>query len=226
MNDEHHLRQRARQAIHQAVPRPRADQAGQLPRKAQRVLDAQLAALPAAARPALACRKGCDLCCHLRVAATAAEVFALLDYLRQSLAEDQWTALVADIGQRAERIHALPAPDLLTTNLPCPVLANGACRGYPARPLNCRAYHSLDYQACLDSFNNPADLDRTHPQSAAQARVHEGIQHGLAEVLQAGGNDPGRYELVTAMAETLADDSVRTRLLSGDRPVFRRALPL
>lgn len=226
MSTEDGLRQRARQALHQAVPRPRTGQAAQLPRRAQRVLEAQLAALPASARPALACRKGCDLCCHLRVAATAAEVFALLDYLRDNLAPEPWAQLVADIQGTAARVHALPPGGLLTTNLPCPVLAAGACRGYPARPLNCRAYHSLDYQACLDSFNNPADLGLTHPQVAAQARVHEGVQQGLAELLQVAGSDPARYELVTALAEALDEADARERLQAGERPVFRRALPL
>ena len=223
---EQRLRQNARQALLAAVPRPRADQAGQLPRKAQRVLDAELARLPASARLALACRKGCDLCCHLRVAATAAEVFALLDYLRQTVPASEWPALAADINERAGQIHALSPGQLLRTNLPCPLLVDGACRAYPARPLNCRAYHSLDYQACLDSFRNPAELDRGHPQGAALARVHEGVQEGLSDLLQAGGNDPGRYELVTALAEALVDDEARNRLLAGSRPVFERALPL
>lgn len=220
------LRQRARQAVLAAVPRPRADQAVQLPRKAQRVLDAELARLPPAARPALACRKGCDLCCHLRVATTAAEVFALLDYLRQTVPADDWPALVATIQARAGQVHALTPGQLLATNLPCPLLVEGACRAYAARPLNCRAYHSLDYQACLDSFRNPADLDRGHPQGAALARVHEGVQEGLSDLLQTGGADAGRYELVTALAEALADDTARQRLQAGERPVFRRAVPL
>src|SRR4051812_34616670 len=39
--------------------------------------------------PALACREGCDWCCHLTVGTSVAEVVRILEYLRQTLSAEE-----------------------------------------------------------------------------------------------------------------------------------------
>lgn len=224
MPSEQSLRDDARRAVHAAAPAGAArDQAEALRRRTLKVLDVQLLGVPRASHAKVACAKGCDLCCHLRVMATPVEVLGLADYLQRTLAADELSALAARIADTAARLHALPQDQVLRTNLPCPLLADGACSVYPARPLNCRAYHSLDLQACQASFARPEDLSLTHPQSALIARVNEGVQQGFVDVLRDMAVDTRQYELVTALDEGFKDPGTRKRFARGE-PVFLHAL--
>lgn len=226
MTNEQAVREQARQAVHQAVSDgARRDDLDGVQRKVQRVLDAQLALTPRASRSQVACAKGCAMCCHLRVMATPAEVFALVGYMRRQLDQDAFEMRAARIASVAAQVHGLPRERLLLTNIACPLLVDGACSMYPARPFNCRAYHSLDYDACLASFEHPADTSLSHPQSALQARVHEGVQQGFLDVLRKVNVDSSQYELVTALDEALQDPQAEQRFARGDA-VFRRALRL
>lgn len=163
------------------------------------------------------------MCCHLRVMATPAEVLGLVQYMKQQMQAEAFAAAVARIAATAARLHSLPPDRLLLTNVACPMLAEGACTAYAARPLNCRAYHSLDYNACLSSFLEPDDASLAHPQSAPEARVHEGVQLGLMDVLRSAGVDSRQYELVTALDEALKDPQAAERFARGET-VFRAAL--
>lgn len=193
-------------------------------RLALRLLDEELARLPP--RPhAPACAAGCAMCCHLRVAATPAEVFGLLDYLVKSLSAAGWQEMRGRIAATAQEVHALAPGALLVTNIACPVLEAGRCAGYAGRPLNCRAYHSLDLQACERSFARPEDLALGHPQDAAVARVNEGVQRGFIDAQAGARLDAAQYELATALAEAVDDPAARQRFERGEG-AFRRALRL
>lgn len=194
-------------------------------REAQRVVESQTRRLPPSDRGPLACRAGCDFCCHLRVMATAPEVFALLDYLISQLDEADFEAFEQRLEATDRKLRAMPADKILRTNIPCPVLVEGRCSGYPARPLNCRSYHSTSREACEESFNHPEDLDRGHPQIRALAQVHQGSQAGYLSSLERAGYDARQYELVTALAEALRDPDARRRMEDGE-PVFDDPLPI
>lgn len=185
-------------------------------RQAQRVVESHTRRLPAADRGPLACRAGCDFCCHLRVMATAPEVFALLDYLRAQLDEAAFRDFERRVDATDRQLRSLPADKVLRTNIPCPALVEGYCSGYPARPLNCRSYHSTSREACEASFNHPEDLDRGHPQIKALAHVHRGGQAGYLSSLERAGYDARQYELATALAEALRDPDARRRMEAGE----------
>jgi len=192
-------------------------------RQVQRALESQVRELPREDRGPVACAAGCAFCCHLRVMATAVEVFALLDYLHETLSDAEFEAFRERARDTATRLAALPEERLLTINMPCPALVDGRCSAYAGRPLNCRAYHSLSVEACRESFDNPEDLHRGHPQLAPLARVHGGAQAGLIDALSSHGLDARQYELASALAEALDDpETTRARLAAGEA-VFRRA---
>lgn len=193
-------------------------------RQAQRLIDDELKRLPLADRGPVACRPGCDFCCHLRVMATPIEVFALLDYLGHTLERDALEAMEERIRTTDRALRKLASDKVVKTNLPCPVLVDGQCSAYPARPLNCRSYHSLSREACEASFNHPEDLDRGHPQLTAVAKVHEGGQAGFIEAFAQAGRDSNQYELVTAMAEALADPEARDRYAHGQQAFVRPSI--
>jgi len=194
-------------------------------RQVQRSIEDELKRLPARERGPVACRAGCDFCCHLRVMATPVEVFALLDFLKQQLDKDTLEQFVERVEATDAQLRALDEDVILKTNLPCPVLVDGRCSGYAGRPLNCRSYHSLSREACEESFEHPEDLDRGHPQLRGVAAVHEGAQAGFQQVLRTERHESRQYELVSALAEAIADDQARARFERGE-PAFLRPLSI
>lgn len=226
MTKELALRDQARRAVNALVPSD-ANRSDVEPvrRKALKALDAQITHVPRTSLARIACAKGCSLCCHLRVMATPAEVIGLAAFMRQTLPPARLEALTGTIAASAAAIRAVPVSKLLSTNIACPLLLDGACSMYAARPFNCRAYHSLDYQACLDSFNHPDDHGLGHPQSALLSRVNEGVQQGFIDVLDRVDADKAQYELVTALDETFHDPEVPQRFMRGEA-AFRAALKL
>lgn len=94
-------------------------------------IDARVAAV-VAARPDWPCRRGCDDCCR-----------SLAEPPR--ITEAEWTllreAIAALPAERLARVEAAFAARLAGEELrACPLLEDGACSVYAARPLACRTY--------------------------------------------------------------------------------------
>jgi Fe-S-cluster containining protein len=47
--------------------------------------------------------------------------------------------------------------EVLKYKAPCPLLENGACSIYDARPMACRIYLSTKFDTCLEFFHHPED---------------------------------------------------------------------
>lgn len=157
--------------------------------------------------------------------ATPAEVFGVLDFLKAQLDAAAFAEFKDRVMNSARRLDGVPREKVLATNLPCPVLVDGRCSAYAARPFNCRAYHSLDRDACQQSFDDPDNPALKHPQYGAVARVHEGAQAGHIAGLADAGYDHTQYELVTALAEALDDPEARKRFDQRGR-AFERPSPV
>ncbi len=157
--------------------------------------------------------------------ATPVEVFGLLDWMESNLDAEDRSAFKQRVDDAAAALHARGPRERLSTTIACPVLVDGNCSAYAARPYNCRSYHSLDRDACEHAFEDPTDESRKHPQFAAVARVHEGVQGGLIAGVSAAGFDVAQYELITALAEAISDREARTRFERGES-AFTRALTL
>lgn len=112
--------------------------------------DASFARVAAEHPQAVACRPGCDDCCHALFDLSPAEALSLalgfLELPRQvrrevlrrgekagQLFDQAMAAALAQTGE--ERLRVLSA-----ARVPCPLLDQGRCLLYPRRPLTCRLY--------------------------------------------------------------------------------------
>lgn len=139
-----------------------------------------------------ACVPGCAACCRDRVQLTTLEARFLVDHLRQAGRDDLLERLagVADPdGPRpAYSLNALarmclaqaepPAEADPPPARPCPLLAEGLCQAYEARPLACRAMASR--QACAPEGQADQDpwwvtLDTVFYQLVEQADARGGF---------------------------------------------------
>lgn len=203
---------------------PSAERAVEL---ARNVMDAtsRLAQALLAQAPdgAVACRAGCDHCCHQPVGLTPPEALAIAAHLRQALAPDELSLLAGRLAQRVRETRGLSSAERFSPEHPCPFLEHGRCSIYEVRPLACRGMNSLDAEECKTRLRDPdaraAFLARgaggrsfMEPIRAFRA-ISAGLQLSLSELY---GLDMRPLELTLALDLLLnGPESVATDWLSG-----------
>jgi Fe-S-cluster containining protein len=135
-----------RDKLQDASQTSRASNAGAL---VARVFDRTMRKMPEAyGGRALACKAGCTYCCHNVVMATAPEIFLAASELRAQ--HDR--AFVADVAGRCNATGQSRDGQPGGRKPPCPLLQNGLCSVYSARPSVCRKHNSFDVGACIAAF--------------------------------------------------------------------------
>ncbi|WP_454727875.1 MULTISPECIES: YkgJ family cysteine cluster protein [Cupriavidus] len=172
-------------------------------------MDAALAASPLG----VACKAGCDYCCHYRVQVSAAEAFALAEQVA-TLPADQQGALRARIAQTAQRIAPLTKDQHEATNIPCAFLQNRQCSVYAVRPSACRGHHALDAGVCERTFVDPASTELNQLDGSRQA-VHEGYKSTILFGQYHGGQDATAYEMHGAVQAALNNPAAFQRWKKG-----------
>jgi Fe-S-cluster containining protein len=161
----------------------------------------------------LACRAGCNFCCHLRVMVLPHEAIALFRYLQSRMP----VALAQQVrAQLRQRVSAAPA-----ALRACAFLVGGECAAYEARPSACAGYHSLSKQRCEQSFQDASVPTGTVVLRSLQI-VAAALEDGVSAALDTQGLSQVRMELHTAVAALLAQPALIARWRAG-RPLFKSA---
>ena len=163
----------------------------------------------------IACRAGCNFCCHLRVMVFPHEAIALFRYLGASMPKEQAQAVRQRVLENAAQIAALAREGRSATNLPCAFLVEGKCSAYAARPAACSGYHSLSREKCEASFNNGGNLPEGIPVLGALRYIAAALDEGMEQGLAASKLSTTRVELNTAVAALLRNPALIQRWRSG-----------
>lgn len=103
------------------------------------------------------CAKGCAWCCYQPVYAITNEVLFLHDFVSLYFDKER----KAEIYQKAEvknnLLKGLPKEELQNSKYPCPLLSDGACSAYEARPMACRIYLSMNVGSCKNFYSDPSN---------------------------------------------------------------------
>ena len=119
--------------------------------------------------PKVACRSGCNYCCHSQVNIIPIEALLISAFIKTDFTVTQVSALNAEISQ----IHLLTAGKTLEQlyaikgDLPCLFLMKGKCSIYKMRPSICRSWNSFDSKSCKTAYNS---VDYRSPVIGSQAR--------------------------------------------------------
>jgi hypothetical protein len=180
---------------------------------------------------AVACRAGCDHCCHQLVGVSVPEALALFEHVRATHSPAELARLKAHVGKLYERSRGLSSAERLSPEHPCVFLDAGRCSVYEVRPLACRGVNSLDAADCERRLHDPEAraefLARGHGGRCYVAPLHAfravstGLQLALLELYRL---DPRGLDLTAAMHLLFQGDaSMASAWLGGEQP-FDEAL--
>ncbi len=159
----------------------------------------------------LACRAGCNFCCHLQVRVLPHEAIALFRYLQSRMSPAMAEQVRAKIRQYAQSPQLSRDP---VARRPCAFLIDGQCSAYEVRPSACAAYHSVSKQRCEQSFHDPSLPSGTVALEALMV-VALALEEGVNVALQAQGLSHNPIELHTAVAALLANPALIARWRAG-----------
>jgi len=155
---------------------------------------------------AVACRPGCNFCCHQRVSVLPHEAFALLDHLRTRATAADAAVIERRIRDNARLIDGMTVSQHHAANIACAFLVEGQCAAYESRPSICASFHSLSRERCEHSFNHPEDIGTPRNSRPALLQL-TAFTDALIEAMQTGtataGLANGKAELHQAVRALL-----------------------
>jgi len=129
------------------------------------------------------CKKGCTWCCHQPVYAVSHEFHFMWQFMQLNMTEAERKIILKKAFDNYQQKGRLSDEELKFNKLPCPLLVNGACSIYDARPMACRIYLSMSETSCKKFHNQPKDKTNfpallEFPLQAGQM-INEGFTEGL-----------------------------------------------
>jgi Fe-S-cluster containining protein len=170
----------------------------------------------------IACREGCAFCCHLKVLATAPEVLRLAEHLEATRSAAELKEIQARVAAADDRTRGMSTGRRAQERVACPLLVDGRCAAYEARPLACRGASSLDAAACERCFQRPDD-EIDLPVYKPQLQVIEAVRGGLGGGAARSGLDGRLLELNTALRIALESPEAGKAWARG-KPAFAGAV--
>ncbi len=131
------------------------------------------------------CKAGCDWCCHQPIFATSHEFYTLFKYMKDHFSEFELRATIQKAYDNYQKRGRMEGIELEKSKMPCPLLLDGKCNAYEARPMACRIYLSMDVKSCQTFFNDPYHKTNypallEFPLQAGRM-MNEGMNNGLRE---------------------------------------------
>jgi hypothetical protein len=159
----------------------------------------------------LACRPGCNFCCHLQVRVLPHEAIALFRHLQSRMAP----GTAEQVRMKIREYTQAPQPAGHTAaRRACAFLIDAECSAYEVRPSACAAYHSVSKQRCEQSFDDPSLPSGTVALEGLML-VALAVEEGVNVALQSEGLSHTPIELHTAVAALLANPALIARWRAG-----------
>jgi Fe-S-cluster containining protein len=133
------------------------------------------------------CKKGCSWCCHQPVFALSYELDNLNDYLKENFSFDEQEHIIARAEAKRDKLDGLRGDALLNSKFACPLLKDGECMAYEARPVSCRIYLSSDVDSCKQFYYKPASAGAVPALLDFPMRMGRMINEGFRAALKANG---------------------------------------
>jgi Fe-S-cluster containining protein len=134
-----------------------------------------------------ACRKGCHWCCHQPVFALEYELDYLHEYISVNFEAEIQKRIFLRAEEKRKELENLSGESLLNSKFPCPLLENGTCSAYSARPVACRIYLSSNLESCLKFYRKPEAKNSFPALLQLPMRLGRMLNEGFKAALKANG---------------------------------------
>lgn len=173
--------------------------------------------------PPVACKEGCDWCCHQSVRVSPPEVFRIVRHILDLPAAQQ-TELRNRLNALDARIRGRSPQERGQLVAACAFLKAGGCSIYSVRPLICQTVTSFNAQDCERAMPKGFPLGSIQSERVRHivyGSIISGMHLGFEKAL-----DPQRaasLELTSAVVIALNHEDAFAAWLAG-QPVFEAAL--
>jgi Fe-S-cluster containining protein len=106
------------------------------------------------------CQNGCSWCCHQEMFAVTHELLFLYGYALKHLSEKQREGVLDRSREKVKLTLNKPIEEQLKVRSACPLLFEGSCLAYEARPMACRIYLSSSSRSCKMAYDQPGNQKR------------------------------------------------------------------
>jgi Fe-S-cluster containining protein len=165
----------------------------------------------------IVCGPGCPFCCANQVELLPPEALVLGDYVARHFSAAELEGLRVGIARNLELRAGKTRDELapLRPDLLCPLLREGSCAAYPARPLLCRAHHSLQAEKCRREFR--AEKVANYEFYSHRYEIVLSVRAGLRDGCEALGCQADALDHVEALRVYLSTDRAAARWMNGER---------
>ena len=157
-----------------------------------------------------ACKKGCHWCCHQAVYANSYELHFLSEKIKSRFSSEKISNYIDASEAKFAVTSKMNEEEVSTYKAPCPLLENGACSIYDARPMACRIYLSINLETCLEFYRHPENKLNYPALIEFPLRAGRMMNEGFMAALKGVG---------IATAEFRLEDGLRI-VLKNDQPEF------
>ena len=186
-------------------------------RAAHKEFDRAYATAPVAAREVVACRAGCDACCHVPVGVQAHEVLLAAEFIQTRFSPAELEEVVARGAAHRAAFAGRTMLERAALKTPCALLRGGNCSIYDARPEACRSHHSHNADACRNNLDLERELiDVFIP--GLRSRMFA-VMLAIDQAVAEAGFDGRAYDFGSALHEALTDSLCAVRWVQR-QPAF------
>lgn len=181
-------------------------------------LEKTYAESPQGVKAVVACRVGCDHCCHVPVDVQAHEVFFAANHIQRHFSLEALERVLDRLGVHRRRISALAKGGRALSRESCALLESGSCSIYAGRPEACRCHHSSNAAVCAaHQADSAVDVTKVYI-PALRARLFA-VRMGLDEAIETVGYDERAYDFGSALHEALTSSLCLVRWMRR-QPAF------
>jgi len=163
------------------------------------------------------CKKDCSYCCYFRVDVSANEVFTLVDHIESTFSKPQLEQLIQKAIDSKKKVGMLSQAKRIVTNVACPLLEEGICSAYKARPSMCRKVHSTDVNTCKKSYDNPEAADVKNAEHPVLSAITMTMLTAARDGFSSNKSDASIYDLNEVLLMALEDKKYKKRWLNGKK---------
>jgi Fe-S-cluster containining protein len=144
---------------------------------------------------AVACHKGCHWCCHQAVYANSYELHYLSEQVKKNFSQVELSSLISLTKNKYAQTSVLDENEILKFKSPCPLLKNGSCSIYSARPMACRIYLSTKLESCLEFYRHPENDENFPALIDFPLRAGRMMNEGFGTALKEFGIETAEFRL-------------------------------